>query len=90
MTDDHSALISGLLFHLVGPEPFGFAVDNIRFSVGEEVVPHQADTIPFLLIILSPAAAGLFFDTPLGTPPGGLTPPSNVRDGFVRWHSARV
>jgi hypothetical protein len=39
VTDDHSALISGLLFHLVGPEPAGFAVDNIRFGVGEEVVP---------------------------------------------------
>jgi hypothetical protein len=34
--------------------------------------PHQADITPlFLLIILSPAAAGLFFDTLLGTPSGG-------------------
>jgi hypothetical protein len=39
VTDDHAALISGLLFHLVGDEPFGFAVDNIRFGVGEQVVP---------------------------------------------------
>src|SRR4051794_30954853 len=36
--------------------------------------PHRADTTPLLLlIILSPAAAGLFFDTLLGTPPGGFT-----------------
>ena len=39
VTDDQSALISGLLFHLVGAEPAGFAVDNIRFGVGEQVVP---------------------------------------------------
>jgi hypothetical protein len=38
VTDDHSAVISGLLFHLVGAEPFGYAVDNIRFGVGEQVV----------------------------------------------------
>jgi hypothetical protein len=38
VTDDHSALISGLLFHLVGAEPAGFAVDNIRFGVGSQVV----------------------------------------------------
>jgi hypothetical protein len=38
VTDDHTALISGLLFHLVGAEPAGFAVDNIRFGVGSQVV----------------------------------------------------
>src|SRR5580693_4348840 len=38
VTADHSATISGLLFHLVGDEPAGFDVDNIRFGVGEQVV----------------------------------------------------
>jgi hypothetical protein len=39
VTDDHSAQISGLLFHLVGNEPAGFDVDNIRFGVGGQVAP---------------------------------------------------
>jgi hypothetical protein len=38
VTSDNSALIAGLLFSVVGPEPFGFAVDDIRFGVGEQVV----------------------------------------------------
>jgi hypothetical protein len=41
VTDDQSAQISGLLFHLVGAEPAGFAVDNIRFGVGGQVVPPE-------------------------------------------------
>ena len=38
VTADHSATISGLLFSLVGDEPAGFDVDDIRFGVGEQVV----------------------------------------------------
>ena len=38
MTADHSATISGLLFSLVGAEPFGFAIDDVRFGVGSQVV----------------------------------------------------
>jgi hypothetical protein len=38
VTADHSATISGLLFHLVGDEPAGFDVDNIQFGVGNQVV----------------------------------------------------
>jgi hypothetical protein len=38
VTSDNSALISGLLFSLVGPEPAGFAVDDIRFGVGNQVI----------------------------------------------------
>ena len=38
VTSDHSATIAGLQFHLVGDEPAGFAVDNIRFGVGGQVV----------------------------------------------------
>jgi hypothetical protein len=38
VTADHSATIAGLLFSLVGDEPFGFDVDNIQFGVGSQVV----------------------------------------------------
>ena len=38
VTLDNSATISGLLFHLVGNEPAGFDVDDIRFGVGGQIV----------------------------------------------------
>jgi hypothetical protein len=38
VTSDGSADIAGLLFHLVANEPMGFAVDDIRFGVGSQVV----------------------------------------------------
>jgi PEP-CTERM motif len=39
VTADGSAKIAGLQFDLVGDEPFGFAIDNVRFGkVGEVVV----------------------------------------------------
>jgi hypothetical protein len=41
VTNDGSAQIAGLLFHLVGPEPAGFAIDNVRFGVGSQVVPPR-------------------------------------------------
>jgi PEP-CTERM motif len=39
VTADHSATIAGLLFSLVGAEPAGFAIDDVRFGVGSQVVP---------------------------------------------------
>jgi hypothetical protein len=38
VTNDGSALISGLLFSLVGPELAGFAIDDVRFGVGAQVI----------------------------------------------------
>jgi hypothetical protein len=38
VTDDGSATISGLLFSLVGQEPAGFAIDNLRFGSQGQVV----------------------------------------------------
>jgi hypothetical protein len=41
VTDDGTAQIAGLLFHLVGPEPAGFAIDNVRFGLaGQVTVPN--------------------------------------------------
>lgn len=36
-TSDLSPRIAGLEFHLVGPEPMGFGVDNIRFGAPQQI-----------------------------------------------------
>jgi hypothetical protein len=36
-TRDLSARIAGLEFHLVGSEPWGFGVDNIRFGAPAQI-----------------------------------------------------
>jgi hypothetical protein len=46
VTSDHSATIKGLQFHLVGDEPAGFAVDNIRFGVGDQVITPGGGAVP--------------------------------------------
>lgn len=39
VTDDGSAQIAGLLFSLVGDEPAGFGIDNLRFGIAGQVTP---------------------------------------------------
>ncbi len=57
VTDDGTAKIAGLLFSLVGPEPAGFAIDNVRFGLpGQISVPE-----PGALALLGLAFAGLAF-----------------------------
>ena len=42
MTIDGLAVIAGLQFFLVGPEPAGFAIDNLVFAkAGEVVIPSE-------------------------------------------------
>ncbi len=51
VTDDGSAQIAGVFLDLVGAEPAGFAIDNVRFGVaGQVVVPGE---------VPAPAALGL-------------------------------
>jgi hypothetical protein len=46
-TSDLVARIAGLEFHLVGPEPLGFGVDNIRFGTAQQVdLPGVAPPAP--------------------------------------------
>jgi hypothetical protein len=53
VTDDGTEQIAGLLFSLVGPEPAGFNIDNLRFGrAGQVVVPPPA-SVP------EPATLGL-------------------------------
>lgn len=55
-TDDGSEQIAGLLFSLVGAEPAGYAIDNIRFGArGEVVVPGVSEPATTMLL-----AIGLF------------------------------
>ncbi len=60
-TTDHSAKISGLLFHLVGDEPFGFDVDNIEFGVGDQVAPVSGAPEPGTWALLMAGVAGVGF-----------------------------
>jgi hypothetical protein len=47
VTLDNSASIAGLLFHLVGAEPAGFDVDDIRFGLGDQIiVPPTGGGVP--------------------------------------------
>ena len=56
VTNDGSAAIAGLQFSLIGPEPAGFAIDNLQFGLpGEVVVPGE--DVPGPLPILGAAAA---------------------------------
>jgi hypothetical protein len=50
VTDDGQNRIAGLQFSLVGPEPAGFAIDNVRFGTAEQVtVPGTPIPTPALL-----------------------------------------
>jgi hypothetical protein len=53
-----AATISGLLFSLVGSEPAGFAIDNVRFGVqGQVIVPTVPE--PATLALLGAGLLGL-------------------------------
>lgn len=66
-TADLSQRIAALEFHLVGPEPAGFGVDNIRFGDSEQVDLPEAQRPPPPAPPPPPAA-------PPATPPAALAP----------------
>jgi PEP-CTERM motif len=58
VTDDGTEQIAGLLFSLVGPEPAGFAIDNLRFGrAGQVVVPGGEVPEPATLLLLASGCA---------------------------------
>jgi hypothetical protein len=46
VTADGQPEISGLLFSLVGDEPFGFDIDNVEFGVQGQVIIPGGGTVP--------------------------------------------
>ena len=60
VTDDGSEQIAGLLFSLVGAEPAGFAIDNLRFGLAGQVTPPDNNVPePASLALSAIALAGL-------------------------------
>ena len=56
ITSDGLAAIAGLQFFLVGPEPAGFAIDNLIFGkAGEVVLPPSPVPLPAALPLLASA-----------------------------------
>jgi hypothetical protein len=49
VTQDGQSKIAGLQFSLVGAEPAGFAIDNLRFGTTGQVVPPEPIPTPALL-----------------------------------------
>lgn len=61
VTDDGLAAIAGLQFSLVGPEPAGFNIDNVRFGIAGQVVVPPSNDIPepsALLLIMGVGLVG--------------------------------
>ncbi len=46
VTDDNTNLIAGLQFSLVGPEPAGFAIDNLRFGTAGQIITPPTVSVP--------------------------------------------
>jgi hypothetical protein len=54
VSDTGTNEIAGLLFSLVGPEPAGFAIDNVRFgTVGQVIVPGAVPEPSSIVLALS-------------------------------------
>lgn len=59
VTNDGSAQIAGLQFSLVGPEPAGFAIDNLRFGqAGQVVVPGVPEPETYAMMLLGLGVVG--------------------------------
>jgi hypothetical protein len=59
VTDDGTEQIAGLLFHIVGNEPAGYAIDNLRFGLAGQVTPPNAVPEPGTLLLLGSGCAYL-------------------------------
>ncbi|KFI33906.1 hypothetical protein CG51_03270 [Haematobacter missouriensis] len=46
VTDDLKPAIAGVFLDLVGNEPAGYNIDNVRFGVGDEIIPPPISPVP--------------------------------------------
>ena len=53
-TDDGVARIAGLQFSLVGDEPSGFGIDNLRFGSAGQVIVPEPEAVIFILLGFAP------------------------------------
>jgi hypothetical protein len=62
VTDSGEALIAGVFLDLVGAEPFGFAIDNLRFGIeGQVIVPVGEVPLPAAFPLFFAGIAGMGF-----------------------------
>ncbi|MAM00409.1 PEP-CTERM sorting domain-containing protein [Hydrocarboniclastica marina] len=64
VTEGNVNTIAGLQFSLVGNEPFGFAIDNLRFGTGDQIEPQEPGVSvpePGSLALLGLGLVGLGF-----------------------------
>ena len=59
VTDDATAVIAGVFLDLIGAEPAGFAIDNIRFGLVSDVNPRPDVPLPAALPMMLIAIGGL-------------------------------
>lgn len=59
VTEDNVNTIAGLQFSLVGAEPAGFAIDNLRFGLGDQVAPPVSVPEPATFALFGLGLAGL-------------------------------
>ena len=59
VTDDRSESIAGLQFSLVGDEPFGFNIDNVRFGTVDQIDDPTSVPLPATLWLMVTGLVGL-------------------------------
>lgn len=59
LADSGGASISGISFYITGPEPAGFAIDNVTFGAKADVIIPSAPDAGSTLVMLGAALAGL-------------------------------
>jgi PEP-CTERM motif len=59
VTGDGQPQIAGLLFSLVGEEPYGFGIDNLRFGAAGQVTPPVPEPSTWAMLGLGLAGIGL-------------------------------
>jgi hypothetical protein len=84
VTEDGSEAIAGLQFSLVGPEPFGFAIDNLSFARRSELQTsaRPAGVGERSLGDIFKEKPGATPKSPVPSPPAAAAPTGSLKDLF--------